>query len=201
LFCAERRYDEGGVIKLLVDPALVRKTISDAGYSFAQIWLLIREIRACTVEIDCQHIRIMGGLIESAEYTKTETRHDPLTGGERRLWTIRLGNVWSILMNEGLSRAYDPAPIARLKHGISQAVCRFLLSHSTARRPTGSWKLQTVIHAVAGEIPDQGMRNARRRLAEDSARLAEMHIHLTGDGRILVNRGGAPRQHTCANSQ
>lgn len=188
LFCAERRHDEGGGVKLLVDPAMVRTTLSDSRYSLSQIWLLIREIMSCVVEIDCSNIRMMGSIIERAEYTKAETRRNPLTQGERRLWTIQLGNVWSTLMSEDRCRAYDPGPIARLKHGISQGVCRFLLSHSTVKTPNAGWKFLTVIHAVAGDISGQGVRNARRRLRADFSLLAEMGIHLVSDERISVDR-------------
>lgn len=45
LFCAEKRKDEeSGQIKLLVDPAKVRQTLSDDNYSFQQIWVLIEEL-------------------------------------------------------------------------------------------------------------------------------------------------------------
>ncbi|MCE1183750.1 MAG: ABC transporter ATPase, partial [Rhodocyclales bacterium] len=42
LFCAERRKNEdAGTIKLLVDPARVRKVLSDKRYSLEQCWTLL----------------------------------------------------------------------------------------------------------------------------------------------------------------
>ena len=180
LFCAERRKDEEpGTIKLLVDPAKVRKVMSESRYSLEQSWTLLRELRACTIEIDTPKIRLMGGLVESAEYTKTETRHDPLTGLPRKLWTVRLGKAWAELMRLDLTLRYDPTPIARLGHGISQAVARHVLTHSKA--PHGGWTLDGLIHAVAGTISEGALRNARRRVRLDAEALSLVGIVLEGD--------------------
>lgn len=180
LFCAERRKDEEpGTIKLLVDPAKVRKVMSESRYSLDQCWTLLRELRACTVEIDTPKIRLMGGLVESAEYTKTETRHDPLTGLQRKLWTVRLGKAWAELMRLDLPLRYDPTPIARLGYGISQAVARHVLTHTNA--PQGGWTLDGLIHAVAGPISEVALRNARRRVRLDTEALQSAGIGLDGD--------------------
>lgn len=180
LYCAERRKDEdAGTIKLLVDPAKVRKAMSEDRYSLEQCWTLLRELRACTVEIDTAKLRLMGGIIESAEYTKTETRRDPLTGAQRRLWTVRLGKAWTELLRLDLPQRYDPAPIARLEHGISQAVARHVLTHRA--EPQGGWTLDGLIHAVAGHLGAVGKRNARRRVRADADGLAAVGIRLNGD--------------------
>ena len=198
LFCAERRRDEdAGTIKLLVDPARVRKVMSDDRYSLQQLWKLLRELRECTVEIDTPKARVMGGVVESAEYTKQETRIDPLTGEPRRLWTIRLGKAWAELMRLDLPLRYDPAPIARLEHGISQAVARHVLTHRA--EPKGGWTMDGVIEAVAGPTGNQALWDARRRLRGDAGGLAEMGIVLNGDrihrlaqtpGRMVHPPGG-----------
>lgn len=180
LYCAERRKDEdSGTIKLLVDPARVRRAMSEDSYSLEQCWTLLRELRACTVEIDTPKLRLMGGLLESAEYTKAETRHDPLTGLPRKLWTVRLGKAWAELMRLDLALRYDPTPIARLGHGISQAVARHVLTHRT--EPQGGWALDGLIHAVAGDLCAVDTRNARRRLRSDADGLAAIGIRLNGD--------------------
>ena len=180
LYSAERRRDEdAGTIKLLVDPARVRKVMSDDHYSLEQCWTLLRELRACTVEIDTPKLRLMGGIIESAEYTKTETRRDPLTGAQRRLWTVRLGKAWAELLRLDLPLRYDPAAIARLEHGISQAVARHVLTHRA--EPQGGWTLDGVIEAVAGHLGAVGKRNARRRVRADADGLAAVGIRLNGD--------------------
>lgn len=193
LFCAERRKDEdAGTIKLLVDPARVRKVMSESRFSLEQCWKLLRELRACTIEIDTPKMRLMGGIIESAEYTKTETRHDPLTGLPRRLWTVRLGKAWTELSRLDLPLDYDPAPIARLPHGISQAVARHVLTHR--KQPNGGWTLDGLIDAVAGVLGDQALKDARRRVRADASALRKIGIDVYLEGarvrRCVAHRPG-----------
>jgi hypothetical protein len=180
LFCAEKRHDEdAGTIRLLIDPARVRKVMSESRYSQKQLWVLIREIKKCVIEIDTSKMRLMGGIIDTAEYTKKETRRNPLTGEERRLWTIRLGKAWAELMRLDKTLNYDPTPIARLEHGISQAVARHILSHKD--EPNGGWKMDGLIRAVAGECSTQGMKDARHRLRADSVGLAAIGVKIEND--------------------
>ena len=181
LYCAEKRRDvsDGGV-ELLVDPARVRKTLSDSRYSFAQIEKLLAELRAATITIETPQFDfpIIGGLIDHV-IPSPMTRHDPLTGGERNLWRVRLGVALVMLLEHDLSLYYDPAPIARLQHGISQAVARHILSHKV--EPTGGWFLDTVILAVAGKVASKAMRDARFRLKEDANELEAIGLILDGD--------------------
>jgi len=203
LYCAERRRDEdGGTIKLLVDPARVRRVMSERRYSLEQCWTLLRELRACTVEIDTPKMRLMGGLVESAEYTKAETRLDPLTGEPRRLWTVRLGKAWAELMLLDMTTSGDPSSIAGLANGISKALARFLLTHSTRHQPNGGWTLDAAIHAVAGELNPEGMKNARRRLHAEAPSLQKMGVEINGDRVRLVSQPpGAVSQPPGAVSQ
>ena len=189
LFCAERRKNEdAGTVKLLVDPSKVRQVMSQSRYSLEQCWTLLRELRACTIEIETPRMRIMGGVVESAEYTKTETRRDPLTGEQRRLWTVRLGKAWAELMRLDMTSSHDPAPICRLQHGITKSVARFILTHSANRQPNGGWNLDTLILAVAGEMDSNGMKNARRRLFEEADALRGMGIKIGGGRAHLVSQ-------------
>ena len=188
LYCAERQrpVSDGGV-ELLVDPAQVRKRISDSRYSFTQIEKLFVELRAATITIETPQFDfpIIGGLIDHV-IPSSKTRPDPLTGGQRNLWRVRLGVALVMLLEHDLSLFYDPAPIARLQHGISQAVARHVLSHKV--EPTGGWYLDTVIVAVAGQPSSQDMRNARRRLKEEAEDLREIGLVLDGD---RIKKSGA----------
>lgn len=181
LYCAERRRDvsDGGV-ELLVDPARVRKTLSDSRYSFTQIEKLLVELRAATITIETPQFDfpIIGGLIDHV-IPSPMTRPDPLTGGERNLWRVRLGVALVMLLEHDLRLYYDPVPIARLQHGISQAVARHVLSHKV--EPTGGWYIDTVIVAVTGEASSQTMRDARRRLKEDAEKLRQIGLVIDGD--------------------
>jgi hypothetical protein len=203
LYCAEkRRKEDSGTIKLLVDPARVRQSLSNSTgehaqkrakernakarayrrpYSWEGLWKLLFELRAATVEIETQKVRIMGGIIESVEATKVEKRIDPLTRQERSLWTVRLGKAWTELMQRDIELRYDPAPIVRLGSGISQAVARHVLTHRTA--PTGGWHIDTLVEAVVGTLEpgSQTLRDARRRLRADAIGLERMGIVIDRD--------------------
>lgn len=186
LYCAERRRPVSDCgVELLVDPARVRKTLSDSRYSFTQIEKLLAKLRAATITIETPQFDfpIIGGLIDHV-IPSPMTRPDPLTGGERNLWRVRLGVALVMLLEHDLSLYYDPAPIACLRHGISQAVARHVLSHKV--EPTGGWYLDTVIVAVAGQASGQAMRDARRRLKEETQELREIGLALDGD-RIKKN--------------
>ncbi|MDY0311189.1 MAG: hypothetical protein RBR20_03610 [Desulfobacterales bacterium] len=184
LYCAERRREvsDGGV-ELLVDPARLRKTLSDSRYSMTQIKKLLADLRAAVVEIETPELmrsgeRIIGGLIDHV-IPSLMTRSNPLTGGKRYLWQVRLGVALVILLNRDLKLYYDPSPIARLRHGVSQAVARHVLSHKN--EPSGGWHLDTVIDAVAGQMSNKALRDARFRLRKDAEKLHRVGITIDGE--------------------
>lgn len=188
LYVAERRREisDGGV-ELLVDPAKLRRTLSDHQYSHDRIKKLLIELRAATVEIVTPELErsgdsIIGGLIDHVKPSPM-SRRDPLTGGERRLWRVRLGVALVMLLERDLSLYYPPAPIARLQHGISQAVARHVLTHK--HDPAGGWHLDTLIRAVsADEVSSKTMCNCRYRLKEDAERLREIGIEIDTESRV-----------------
>ncbi|SEA63416.1 ABC transporter ATPase [Marinobacterium iners] len=192
LYVAERKRDvsDGGV-ELLVDPAKLRRTMSDHQYSLTQIEKLLAELRAATINIETPQFDfpIIGGLIDHV-IPSPMTRLDPLTRGERNLWRVRLGVALVMLLEHDLSLHYQPAPITRLKHGISQAVARHVLTHKHA--PAGGWHMDTLIRAVCGDdVAGQAMRDGRRRLRLDATGLATLGIEITDENR--VTRGTAAR--------
>jgi len=188
LYVAERRREisDGGV-ELLVDPAKLRRTLSDHQYSHDRIKKLLRDLRAATVEIVTPELEqsgdsIIGGLIDHV-IPSSMTRRDPLTGGERHLWRVRLGIALVMLMERDLSLYYPPAPIARLQYGISQAVARHVLTHKN--NPVGGWYLDTLIRAVCGiAVSSMKVRNYRRRVKEDAGGLTEIGIEIDATSRV-----------------
>ena len=183
-----RNVDDGG-IELLVDPARLRTTLSETTYSFAQLEKLLVELRAATIVIETPQFNfpIIGGLIDHV-IPSPKKRHNPLTGGERSLWRVRLGVALVVLLKHDLRLYYDPGPIARLQHGMSQAVARHALSHK--REPKGGWYLDTLINAVAAPASSQDMRNARHRLKADAEGLSKVGLLL--DGNRIRKKIGAP---------
>ncbi|HEQ1688469.1 TPA: ABC transporter ATPase [Pseudomonas aeruginosa] len=188
LYVAERRREiSDGGIELLIDPAKLRRMLSDHQYSHDRIKKLLTDLRAATVEIVTPEMEstgdsIIGGLIDHVRPSPM-TRRDPLTGGERHLWRVRLGVALVMLLERDLSLYYPPAPIARLQHGISQALARHVLTHR--HDPAGGWHLDTLIRAVGGEAVNSMMlRNYRRRLKDDTAGLIEIGIEIDATDRV-----------------
>lgn len=182
LYVAEKRREiSDGGIELLVDPAKVRRMLSDAQYSYGRIQKLLIDLRVATVEIITPALEkcgefIIGGLIDHV-VPSPETRADPLSGGRRRLWRVRLGLALVMLLEKDFHFYYSPGPIAQLQHGISQAVARHVLTHK--HDPLGGWYMDTLIMAVCGEgTSNMTLRNYRRRLKEDAGKLLEIGIEI-----------------------
>ena len=187
-FCREKRKDlEDGSIKLLVDPARVR--VHAGITSGSQVDNAIRDLQQAIIEIiEPRHLACQGQVIGHIDKAMRAdgtpiTRANPL-GGERTLWSVTLGPVLSRLVMADIWLGYDPAPIARLDHHISQAVARHVLTHKGA--PSGGWKLDTLIRAVAGEIGEQALRDRRREVRRDAEALAALGIVIDGD-RVAMN--------------
>lgn len=200
LFNAEAKRDvSDGGIELLVDPAKIRKTMSDSRYSKSQILKLLAELRAATVEIETPKLmetgdRIIGGLIDHVK-PSTKTRRDPLTGGERPLWVVRVGVALIELMSRDLCIYGDPAPVARMNFGITQAATRYLLTHDPKRQPVGGWFVDTIIFAVSGQIEGDELRKARSRIRSESEKLHALGI-IFANNKIM--RVAAARDHATA---
>src|SRR5690554_3058362 len=188
LYIAERRREiSDGGIELLIDFAKLRRMLSDHHYSHGRIQKLMTDLRAATIEIVTPEMErrgdsIIGGVIDHV-IPSPMTRRDPLTGGERHLWRVRLGVALVMLLKKDLPLYYSPAPIARLQHGISQAIARHVLTHKNI--PAGGWHLDTLIRAVAGDaLSNMMLRKYRHRLKEDAAQLAEAGIELDAKDRV-----------------
>lgn len=191
LYCAEETHKmpDGGVL-LLVDPARVRSTLSDSKYSLEQMQKLFVELRAAVIEIETPQLsktgdKIIGGLVDHV-VPSPMTRHDPRTGGERHLWVVRLGVALVMLLDRDLALYRDPAPLARLTHGISQAVARHALTHSNA--PRGGWRLDTLIAAAGGATDGAALRKDRARVRADAAGLVAAGLVIDGDRVRFVKK-------------
>ncbi len=184
-FHAERRAElKDGRIKLLVDPAKVRRACGIGG---EQLKKLARELREATIEIkEPREIACIGGLVDHIDTAvrsdgTPHTQHNPLTGGERELWRVELGKALCKLVKQDVWVGYDPAGVSSLHHGIGQAVARHVLTHEN--QPRGGWKLDTLIEAVAGQIGDTAMRHRRREIRDDAASMAAIGVLIDG-GRV-----------------
>ena len=177
---------EDGRIKLLVDPARVRRRAGQtSGDGFRQV---LDELMSAVIEIiEPEKLACSGHLIDHIDKARRAdgsyiTRENPL-GGERHLWRVEIGKALCTLVAGDIWIGYDPAGIARLDHGISQAVARHVLSHKT--QPRGGWTLDTLIRAVAGsEIGDKALRDRRYELRLEAAALRDIGIEIDDGDRV-----------------
>jgi len=180
---------EDGRIKLLVDPARVRRRANIK--SGTQFQTILKELEQAVIEIvEPAHLACSGHLIDHIDYAMRNgtpiTRYNPLTGGERPLWRVELGKALCKLVAGDIWLGYDPAPIARLDRGIAQAIARHVLSHKA--EPRGGWTLDGLITSVAGQLDEQSMRDRRREVRKCAAALAEVGIIIEGDRVRLVEQ-------------
>jgi len=182
LFVAERRRGDD-VLELLVDPARVRRVLSNDRHSGQRIQAWLDELMGVVVEIQTPRVHVVGHLIDHVIKTRRVTRPNPLDRGKRHLWIVRLGLPLCELLRHDLPLHYDPAPIARLKYGISQAIARHILTHR--QQPAGGWMLDGLIETVAGKISEQAMRDRRREARADAAGLRACGI-IVGNNRVSV---------------
>lgn len=178
----KKRVTDDGGIEILIDPAKVRKTMSKTGYSLTAIEKLIKELREITLEIKTPKFGIIGGLLDHVVDSEM-TRPDPLHGGERPMWRARLGLAFAELLKYDAPLYYDPAPVASLQHGITQAVARHILSHTTI--PNGGWDMDVLIKAVAGEVSSVAIKHRRCEIRADSEGLAALGICIN-DNRLTM---------------
>jgi len=178
-----------GRIKLLVDQhklskitrlesATLRRTIDD----LMQALLEIREP---------EHLAGIGHLVDHIDFARRAdgsyvTVPDPLCrarqkDGGRKLWKVELGKVLCQMIEADMWRSRDPVHIASLRHGISQAVARHVLSHAPGT--CKNWQVDTLIKAVASALTPQDFRNRRREIREDEGALAALGVEFAIGGK------------------
>ena len=182
-----------GRIKILVDPAEVRRKSRQDGTTLQRV---LDDLMQALIEIiEPDHLAGIGHLIDHIDWARrpsgaylTEVAPGGAVTRERRQWRVELGKLLCRLMAEDLWIYRDPRPIAAIRHGISQAVVRHVLSHKGS--PKGGWTLDGLITSVAGFQPPQQLRNRRRELYQDVEALLSLGIMLD-DGRVHMIRKDA----------
>ena len=99
---------------------------------------------------------------------------------------IEFGSLGTSLIKKDFEIFYDPLPIINLKHGVSKAIARHVLSH--ANQPNGGWKLDTLIYTVLGDnAKSQDVRNAKRRIKQDAEKLKDCGVIVdTDNDRVFL---------------
>ena len=174
---------QDGRIKLLVDPAKVRRRAGIT--SGEQFEMIATELQAAVIEIiEPSRLACSGHVVDHIDKAMRAdgsyiTRANPLGGGERHLWRVELGKAFCKLVAGDIWLGYDPAPLAALNCGIAQAVARHIISHKAA--PSGGWILDTLIQAVAPGLTASQMRDKRRELRANTEQLEKIGIIINGD--------------------
>lgn len=183
--CAEAQMiDQIGRIKLLVDPARVRKITGQEG---ATLQRDLDDLLSVVIEIlEPEHLRCVGHLIDHVGKAQRGdgtyvTRSNPLggRGGQRYLWRVTIGEAAMHMLAADLRIDYDPEAMAKIDHGVTAAVVRLARTHRD--EPAGGWTLDGLIMAVAGNLSDQALRDRRRELRADAQVLESMGLRLDGD--------------------
>lgn len=174
---------EDGRIKLLVDPARVR---ARAGIGGEQFSCICNELQTALLQVvEPVEKACSGHLVDHIDWAQASsgqkiTRRNPLTGGERGLWRVELGKAFCRLVERDIWVGHDPALIAAMRHGISQAVVRHALTHKT--QPNGGWALDGLIRTVAGgSISGTSVRHRRHELRADATLIADAGFLIIGD--------------------
>lgn len=196
MFCCERKRDlEDGRIKILVDPYQVQKHASLS--SRKQLSVLLIEIMSAVINVDVPSRKIhgVGHLIDHVKQAVGPdghglTRVNPIgiatanmAGNqarvERAMWRVDIGKALTQFLQGDIWMTYDPTPISKLRHGISQALARHVRTHDCTRQPRGGWWLDGLIMAVGGE--QAGLRDRRREVRADTAELAGLGVLVNHD--------------------
>ena len=181
---------EDGRIKLLVDPAKIKRRSRQK-----DLKNILTDLRSAVIEIiEPPNLQCIGGLIDNIDFAKKSdgsyiTKRNPLGGGERPIWRVDLGKAFCKLVQKDIWIDYDPQPIAALRHGITQAVVRFILSNSKNSGPkTNKWKIDTIITNVTGQITNEELRNRRREILSDKNKLNDIGITIENGCILQTNK-------------
>ena len=194
LFHAQKkRVLEEGSVQILVDPYILRTTLSraDGGYSGKGMKTLAQDLRASAITLDIPKLGVDGFVLDGLlnEITPSSaTVPNPVTGEMRPLWRVTLTKTLAVLLDRDLPLHYDPRPLAALRTGTAAAVARWILTHRDC--PQGGWHIGTVLAAVGAETTGGSGRNRRREVRTDRAVLAELGIVINED---RIQRGGVYR--------
>lgn len=185
-YSREKKREADGRIHILVDPWEVRKRSGQmAGATLERIKDDLME--ALIEIIEPNHLACTGHLIDHIDTATRITDDSPLTRqgrfGEREMWSVEIGKAFCKLLRSDVWVGYDPARISRLDHGISQAVARHALSHKN--EPSGGWKLDTLIGAVAGTVQPALLRRYRARINEEAYKLLKIGV-IVENGRVRI---------------
>lgn len=177
---------QDGRIKILIDPYQIMKVSNQTSWSTFKKNL--DDLMQALIEIkEPDNLRCLGHLIDHIDIAVKKdgtaiTKNNPL-GGVREMWKVEIGKAGTMLIENDLRLFYKTELIAGLRHGISQAIARHVLTHKT--QPTGGWLLDTLITQACGDLTESQIWNRRRELRSDATELKNLGVCLSDDGERI----------------
>ncbi len=180
-YCTEKSRVAGERLEVIVDPARIRAKLSERGYSGEGLEKLFTDLAAAFVEVKTAGWPAVGHLIDTHEKSSEFSKINHLTGKERLMIRVKVGDAGMALLKNDVKLWRDPALVASLRYGVSQAVARLVLSH----QGSGRMKIDTALTVVG--IPKSGdaRRKARARLIKDANGLLKAGV-VVSDGFVFT---------------
>lgn len=181
-YSRERKKEVDERIHIFVDPWEVRK--KSGQMSGTTLEKILDDLMQAIIEIiEPNHLVCVGHLVDHVDIAKNAKTDVPITKpgkfGDREMWSVEIGKAFCKLVRQDVWVGYNPAPIARIESGISQAVARHALTHREV--PNGGWKMDTLIKSVAGDVTDSTLRKYRERIRDDAEKLSEIGVFVEND--------------------
>lgn len=185
---AEREdWTTDGRMHLLVDSARLRSVMGGDGVNWPLIKTWFADLTRSKVEYHITRPEIdgFGELISDVAIAKVPepppTRPGAFSNGRRYL-RISFGIGWSKLLSDDNDIRYPLRQVVGLRHGVSQAIARYCLSHRT---------VNDTISGLLAKVGAEGRtRDRRRELQADADALRALSIEISGD---VVRRSSASK--------
>ena len=177
-----------GQMHLLVDPAKLRAVMGGDGVNWPLLMTWFVDLMRTIVDfhVNSQDINGFGGLVSGVVEAKTDQHPSTRPGAwaeGRRFIKISFGDGWSKLLADDCVMKYPLRHVVGLKHGFSQAVARYCLSHTQTR---------DTVAGLAQKLDAGGRLRVRRsELSADASGLASLGIIIDGD-KITCARQQSP---------
>jgi len=141
------------------------------------------------IELETDKIKVKGPLISektASNISKKSKSYLPnINGKEIPHAVITFGNVVTVLFEKERCFTYDPKPIIELKHGISQAIVRFLKTQKN--HPPAGYHLKSLVENLEGEMENRRWWGIRESLKKDTKQLSQLGIIINfKDNRVFV---------------
>lgn len=176
---AEREeWTANGCLHLMVDPARLRSALGGDAVNNRLILQWLRELRAAEIitHITATDKTTYGGVVGEFDDARCDIALSSRPGAfksERRMLHIPFGKGWSKLIEDDYVMKYPLRQVVELRHGFSQAVARFCLSHVNVRDTVAGLMKKLDAHGLE--------RHRRADLAADSEGLAALEIEVSGN--------------------